>query len=74
MTLYLLKAKNYYDRKAFRYSTISEYQSNGATIIDIIYNYDFNPNDGVWTNIIVNTNTSDFDYILVVDNVIDSRW
>ena len=74
MTLYLLKAKNYYDRKAFRYSTISEYQLNGATIIDIINDYDFNPNDGIWTNILVNTASSDFDYVIAVDNTIQSRW
>lgn len=74
MTLYLLKAKNYYDRKAFKYSTISGYQQNGAEIVDIIDEYDFNPNDGIWTNVLLNTYSPDFDYVLAVDNTIQSRW
>ena len=72
-TLYLLKFKNYYNRKAERYSTVNEYTSKTASWV-VQTNYDFNPNDGIWANAIVNTSFENADYLLVVDNKITSRW
>lgn len=74
MTLILMKAKNYYNRKAFRYNSVTEYIENGAEIVDTIYEYDFNPNDSIWSSIIVNTPESNYDYLLTIDDAIVSRW
>lgn len=74
MTLLTLNFKNYYDRKGYTYSTIDEYIEN-AEVVDYIYNYDFNPNDGVWSSVLLNTASDKADYLLVFDETeIVSRW
>lgn len=74
MTLYLLNFKNYYNRQAIKYDTLQEYLDN-ASVLDIAYNYDFNPNDGIWSQVIVNSNYGNADYLLVTeDDEIVSRW
>ena len=74
MTLYLLNFKNYYNRQAMKYDTLQDYLDN-TSVLDIAYNYDFNPNDGIWSTVIVNSNYGNADYLLVTeDDEIVSRW
>ena len=77
MTLYLFNYKNYYNRFAKSQKYISDYlDDETATLLDIIDDYDFNPNDGIWSSVILNTEYSNGDYLIVVDEYRDivSRW
>lgn len=76
MTLYLLQYNNYYNRTIKREDSLAaylEYQIGNALV-----NVNFNPNDGVNTEQIINWHIGleHPDYILVVNeyNEINSRW
>lgn len=75
MTLITLNFKNYYNRQALRYDDVSSYIDNSSKY-DYAFNYDFNPNDGIWASVILNTDFGNADYLLVVDSdsSIVSRW
>lgn len=76
MNLILFNFKNYYNRSAKVYTAITDYEDNGQ-YLDTIYNYDFNPNDGIWATVILNTVYSNADYLIVYDKEygeIVSRW
>lgn len=74
-TLYLINYNNYYNRKVKKENSVSAYASylpSGATALS---NINFNPNDGINTEQIVNWNYNTPDYVVVVDNsAISSRW
>ena len=72
MTFYLFSFNNYYNRIVKKFNTIEEYGSPLA----IIENINFNPNDGLNTEQIINYDDSIIpDYVIAVDNnVINSRW
>lgn len=78
-TVYYLNYKNYYNRSAKSSEDILAY----GDYITFVEDYkDFNPNDGIWAETIVNldedTNINSIDYVLVADadnsSVILSRW
>lgn len=75
MTLYLLQYKNYYNRKADRFDTIDKYPTPLATFQGVV---NWNPNDGVRTEQIINYNGDMPDYLVVCENdaasTINSRW
>jgi len=75
MTLYLLQYKNYYNRKADKFDTIDEYPTPLATFQGVV---NWNPNDGVRTEQIINYNGDMPDYLVVCENdaasTINSRW
>lgn len=73
MELYLLNYNNYYNRKILREESLEEYQSYVITKMPGI---DFNPNDGVNTEQILEYNGAiNPDYIIVAqNNNIISRW
>lgn len=77
MVLYLLQYNNYYNRHAKREATLADYQSKG-TVLATFPNIDFNPNDGITANQIVNfvPAAAEPDYLLVCDSNgnIESRW
>ena len=76
MQLYLFNYKNYYNRSAGSYEGISDYIDN-AELLDTIYNFDFNPNDGIWGSVILNTEAGNADYLVVYNKEngeIQSRW
>lgn len=74
VTIYLLeKYNNYFNRLIKRGETISDYTANRQYNA---FSVDFNPNDGVTTEQIVNWTSSWMpDYLLVTDNSdIEQRW
>lgn len=72
MTLYLLENSNYYNRIVKRFETIEEYLPNLKATID---NVNFNPNDGISAEQIINYSGEIPDYVVVCDgNEIISRW
>ena len=74
MTLYLLNYKNYYNRSAKVHSELINYEDY---IVDAVYDFDFNPNDGIWSSVIVNSQYTNIDYLIVYDEdngEIVSRW
>lgn len=74
MTLITLNFKNYYNRQALRYSTVAQYVE-ASKAVDYAFEYDFNPNDGIWSSVILNTAFGNPDYLLVYDGTeIVSRW
>lgn len=74
MTLYLLNYKNYYNRSAKVHSELINYEDY---IVDAVYDFDFNSNDGIWSSVIVNSQYTNIDYLIVYDKdngEIVSRW
>ena len=72
--IYLLNYENYYNRKCGRPQTnILDYEDYYLAEYD---NVNFNPNDGVSTELIVNYNGEHPNYLLVVDDYpsVGSRW
>jgi len=74
-TIYLLKYNNYYNRIVKKESTLAAYATH---LIEQTAraNINFNPNDGVDTELVIGSWSSDIpDYMLVVENnTIVSRW
>lgn len=73
MTLYLFNFNNYYNRIVKRYETIDEYPQ----ALEIYKNINFIPNDGIYSEQILNYNGPGADYLIVYDadnEEIDSRW
>ena len=72
--LYLLHYNNYFNRQLKRLETIEEY--NQYLIAETIPNINFNPNDGVNTEQILNWDHENPDYIIVEDDKTGalSRW
>ena len=74
MTFYLLKYNNYYNRILKRFLNLYDYLKEPYYSGDFVENINFDPNDGVNTFQIVNSNY-DADYALLVDDgEIVSRW
>ena len=74
MNLYLLKFNNYYNRIVKKFDTLAEYLVAPYYDLDVVENVNFNPNDGVDTTQIVNSNGK-FDYCILSDGItIESRW
>lgn len=75
-TLMLLKFNNYYNRQLKVKDTIADYEQ--FRLGNNIINYNFPPNDGISTNVIINgtaTNIETADYLLVIEeDKIKSRW
>lgn len=72
--IYLLNYENYYNRKCGRPQTnVLDYEDYYLAEYD---NVNFNPNDGVSTELIVNYNGEHPNYLLVVDDYpfVGSRW
>ena len=70
----LLHYKNYINRQLKFYESAAEYE---PYLLQIVPNYDFNPNDGITTSIVIDDMTEIPDYLLVttdVGNEIESRW
>lgn len=72
---------NYYDRKVFYYSSADDYDSAAADSMDLITDYNFNPNDGIDTKITIRSSDEmllSCNYLLVLTNDdsedIVSRW
>lgn len=79
---FLERFNNYFNRKLIRYDLLSEYQDKAKDdFIPVDANgdmtpFDFNPNDNITTEIIVNDVPFDPDYFLLLDaeeNIV-SRW
>lgn len=73
-TIYLLNYENYYNRKCGPPQTnVTNYDDYVLAEYD---NINFNPNDGVSTEIVVNYSGDHPNYLLVVDNypIVASRW
>ena len=73
-TLYLLAYNNYFNRTIKVEESLGIYLENDATVYP---NINFNPNDEITTEQILNVDEGiTFDYLLVVDdtNTIESRW
>lgn len=76
MTFYLYEYNNYYNRIIKKQSTIDEYNENG-TLLYSLTNTNFIPNDGIYTEHIINYDTDRGDYAVIVDDYTDtisSRW
>lgn len=74
MNLYLLKFNNYYNRIVKKFDTLAEYLVTPYYNNDVVENVNFNPNDGVDTEQIINSN-GNFDYCILSDGItIESRW
>lgn len=74
MNLYLLKFNNYYNRIVKKFDTLAEYLVTPYYNNDVVENVNFNPNDGVDTEQIINSNGK-FDYCILSDGItIESRW
>lgn len=72
MTLHLLNYNNYYNRIIKKHDTITDY---APYTLEIIENINFNPNDGVSTEQIINYVGDMPNYLVVTDaNDIISRW
>lgn len=83
MNLYLLKYNNYYNRIAKIENTLEDYlqtddRGNYLYLLggEPLTKINFNPNDGVSTNQVINWNFNIPDYIVAVDEhgSINSRW
>ena len=75
MNLYLLKYNNYYNRIVKKFNTLNEYLVAPYYNNDVIENLNFNPNDGVDTEQIINNTSGKFDYCILADGTnIVSRW
>lgn len=72
MNIYLLNYNNYYNRICKKEDTLTNYLE--YQIGDTIQGVNFNPNDGVNTELIVNTNQKANYLLAVEDNTINSRW
>lgn len=73
-TIYLLNYENYYNRKcALPQTNVINYEDYILAEFD---NINFNPNDGINTELIVNYTGKTPNYLLVVDSypIVDSRW
>ena len=79
---FLERFNNYFNRKIIRKDTLADYQNNSQdSFIPVDANgamtpFDFNPNDNITTEIIVNDVPFDPDYFLLLDadeNIV-SRW
>lgn len=76
MTFYLYEYNNYYNRIIKKQATIDEYNKNG-TLLYSLTNTNFIPNDGIYTEHIINYDTDRGDYVVIVDDYTDtisSRW
>lgn len=73
MTLYLLKFNNYYNRIVKKFDSISGYSD---FVLDSFEGINFNPNDSINTEQIINYTGEQPDYVIVCDedNKIVSRW
>lgn len=73
-TLYFLHYNNYYNRIVKKENTLQDYQPYVIGYVQNVINW--NPNDGVSTNQIINWSNDIPDYMIVVDENgnIDSRW
>lgn len=76
MTLYILKFNNYLNRVVKKFNTFYNYEE--YILGDPIVNINFNPNDGITTEQIINWNPANGngDYLLAIDDNgdINSRW
>ena len=72
MNIYLLNYNNYYNRICKKEDTLTNYLN--YHVGDTIQGVNFNPNDGVNTELIVNTNQRANYLLAVEDNKINSRW
>lgn len=75
-TLYLLKYNNYYNKICRQKASISDYEEASESSY-MVTGVNFNPNDGVHTEVVINMTDPDYDpdYLLVTeDNAIISRW
>ena len=75
-TLYLLNFNNYYNREFKKFDTIDEYVTENYFLYTI-EKFNFNPNDHIQTEVIVNIpDNIEGNYLVVVDanNNIVSRW
>ena len=72
MNIYLLNYNNYYNRICKKEDTLTDYLE--YQVGDTIQGVNFNPNDGVNTELIVNTNQRANYLLAVEDNIINSRW
>ena len=73
-TIYLLNYENYYNRKCgLPQTNVTNYDDYVLAEYD---NINFNPNDGVNTEVVVNYSGNHPNYLLVVDNypIVASRW
>lgn len=75
MNIYLLHYNNYYNRIIKKLGTLQEY-IDGNYVVGEYYDINFNPNDGVVANLVVDHEGETPDYLLAVDeyNEIVSRW
>lgn len=79
---FLKKFNNYFNRKVIRYESLEDYQNASEDFFipsmpnNSMMLFDFNPNDNVTTEIIVNEVPFDPDYFLLLDTdgEIVSRW
>lgn len=74
-TVYILEGfNNYYNRRILSHAAYSDYLS-AASSYTVFTGINFNPNDGVTTDLIVNA-AKNPDYLLVLDDnyAIESRW
>ena len=70
MNLVLLKGYNNYFNRRFKYDRYVSGYKNAASSYDELENYNFNPNDGVRTTIVVGNTVlleGNYDYLLVVN-------
>ena len=74
MTLHLLHYNNYYNRIVKKFDSINEYSDYIIQTIEYVENW--NPNDGISANQIVDNLVDVPDYLIVCDEnqVINSRW
>ncbi len=76
--LYLLNYNNYANRVVKKLSTLAEYEP--YLIGDVVQNINFNPNDGVSTQVLINAKYAELgtpDYLIVTSvgsDEIESRW
>lgn len=70
--LYLIKYKNYYDRVAT--TDIAEDIFDKATLVETVSDYNFNENDGVNTEIVINRTLSHAANYLIVQNQDDEEY
>lgn len=78
-TIYVFNYNNYYNRRLKKESSIVDY--GDAVYIETSTNYNFNPNDGVTTRIVLgrpgrNNYSGKGDYVIYSENNVDitSRW
>lgn len=79
---FLEKFNNYFNRKLIRHEALADYESAAADHFVPVDGegaalpFDFNPNDNITTEIIVNKVPFDPDYFLLLDEngAIESRW